>query len=197
MRVNLAKERKQGLALNKNYLIMFIIFIVLVAGMYIQYTIMNNRADNYEEQIEIVNEELEVLREKRDEYLTLKDEISEMEDEIARLEEDQDQKIPSLTKQNWNITLLELGKIIPDKVMINSLSINDKKLSIKGYGEDSRIISEFLDNLLASKLIVNIRLHQLQNGEDVSYDITADINSDDVNLEDFDLENVSSGEGEN
>ena len=75
MRVNLAKERKQGFSVNKNYLTMFIIFIVLIAGMYIQYTIMNNRADNYEEQIEIVNEELKILEEKRDEYLTLKEEI--------------------------------------------------------------------------------------------------------------------------
>lgn len=197
MRVNLAKERKQGFSINKNYLTMFIIFIVLITGMYIQYTIMNNRADNYEEQIEIVNEELEVLQEKRNEYLTLKNEISKMEEEIAKLEEEPDQQIPSLTKQNWNITLLELGKIIPEKVMINSLNINDKSLAIKGYGESSRIISKFLDNLLESELLVNIRLHQLQNGEDVSYDITAEISSGNVNNEDLNSENANSGEGEN
>jgi len=197
MRVNLAKERKQGFSVNKNYLTMFIIFIVLIAGMYIQYTIMNNRADNYEEQIEIVNEELKILEEKRDEYLTLKEEIKKMEEEIAKREEDEDQQIPSLTKQNWNITLLELGKIIPEKVMINSLNINDKSLAIKGYGENSRIISKFLDNLLESEHIINIRLHQLQNGEDVSYDITADINSEDISLEDVLSEEVTTGEEEN
>jgi len=197
MRVNLAKERKQGFSVNKNYLTMFIIFIVLIAGMYIQYTIMNNRADNYEEQIEIVNEELKILEEKRDEYLTLKEEIKKMEEEIAKREEDEDQQIPSLTKQNWNITLLELGKIIPEKVMINSLNINDKSLAIKGYGENSRIISKFLDNLLESEHIINIRLHQLQNGEDVSYDITAEINSGNSNNENLNSENDSSGEGEN
>ena len=197
MRVNLAKERKQGFSVNKNYLTMFIIFIVLIAGMYIQYTIMNNRADNYEEQIEIVNEELKILEEKRDEYLTLKEEIKKMEEEIAKREEDEDKQIPSLTKQNWNITLLELGKIIPEKVMINSLNINDKSLAIKGYGENSRIISKFLDNLLESEHIINIRLHQLQNGEDVSYDITADINSEDISLEDVLSEEVTTGEEEN
>ena len=197
MRVNLAKERKQGFSVNKNYLTMFIIFIVLIAGMYIQYTIMNNRADNYEEQIEIVNEELKILEEKRDEYLTLKEEIKKMEEEIAKKEKDEDQQIPSLTKQNWNITLLELGKIIPEKVMINSLNINDKSLAIKGYGENSRIISKFLDNLLESEHIINIRLHQLQNGEDVSYDITADINSEDISLEDVLSEEVTTGEEEN
>ena len=196
MRVNLAQEKKQGFIIDRTYLIMLIIFIVLIASMFIQYTILNNRIDNYEKKIKLVNEELKTLREKRSEYLSLKEEINKMESEIAS-REDKKQKLPSITKQNWNLTLLELGRIIPDKVMINSLSINDKKLSIKGYGEDSRIISKFLDNLLASELLINIRLHQLQNGEDVSYDITADINSNDVSLEDFDLENVSSGEGEN
>lgn len=197
MRVNLAKERKNGLSINKNYLIMIIIFVVSIAGMYIQYSIMNNRVNNYEEQIEIVNEELKTLEKKRDEYIVLKEEITEMEKEIAKKEDGQKQQIPSLTKQNWNITLLELGKIIPEKVMINSLNITDESLSIKGYGENSRIISKFLDKLLESEHLVNIRLHQLQNGEDVSYDITADINFKDINSEDINMEKVNSGEGEN
>ena len=177
MRVNLAKERKQGFAVNKSYIIMFIIFVVLIASMYIYYSIMNNRVANYEKQIEIANEELEELQKKREEYLTLKEEIRSLEEEIAKREKSQEKRLPTLTKQNWNITLLELGKIIPEKVMINSLNINNEKLSIRGYGESSRIISKFLDNLLESEHIINIRLNQLQNGEDVSYNITADINS--------------------
>jgi len=192
MRVNLAKERKQGFAVNKSYIIMFIIFVVLIASMYIYYSIMNNRVANYEKQIEIANEELEELQKKREEYLTLKEEIRSLEEEIAKREKSQEKRLPTLTKQNWNITLLELGKIIPEKVMINSLNINNEKLSIRGYGESSRIISKFLDNLLESEHIINIRLNQLQNGEDVSYNITADINSGNSNLRE-----VNSGEEEN
>lgn len=177
MRVNLAKESQQRFVVNKNYLIMFIIFIVLMTGIYIQYTVMNHRVDKYEGEIKIANRELEELQKKRNEYLVLKEEIKNLEKRITKKEEKNEIQLPSLTKQNWNITLLELGKIIPDKVMINSLNINNQQLSIRGYGESSRKITEFLDNLLESDLLVNIRLNQLQNGEDVSYDIKADINS--------------------
>ena len=191
MRVNLAQEKKQGFIIDRTYLIMLIIFIVLIASMFIQYTILNNRIDNNEEKIKLVNEELKTLREKRNEYLSLKEEINKMESEIAS-REDKEQKLPSITKQNWNLTLLELGRIIPDKVMINSLNINDKNLSIKGYGENSQIISKFLDNLLESELLVNIKLNQLTNGEDVSYSITTDINAANTNTV-----NDMSGEEEN
>lgn len=176
MRVNLAKDKRSSLEFNRNYLIMLLVFVLLISFISFNYFNLKSKVNNIEEEINTADQKLEVLEVKRKEYLNLESEITKFEDKLNEKEKELPQ-FADLNTQNWNIALIELAERIPDKVMINSLSINKDGISIRGYAENSNLVSNFFDNLLDSNLIVNVSLQQMTNGEDVSYLINGHIKS--------------------
>ncbi|MFW6025239.1 MAG: PilN domain-containing protein [Candidatus Woesearchaeota archaeon] len=176
MRVNLAKGRRNSLEFNKSYLIMLLVFVFLISFISSNYFNLKAKVNDVEKEINTTDQKLEVLEDKRKEYLNLENEISKIEDKLKKKEKEAPQ-FADLNTQNWNIALIELAEQIPDKVMINSLDINEDGISIRGYAENSKLVSNFYDNLLDSNLIVNISLEQMNNGEDVNYLINGKIRS--------------------
>lgn len=173
MRVNLAREESVGSVLNKNHVIVIGLIIILIASGLIYYNILTKRTASLEIKNKEAENRLMSLRKKRVEYLNLQKKVDNLSVQLKK--NDQNKKIPGLTEQNWNITLIELGKIIPEKVMISSLNITKERLSIKGMGASSILISQFIDNLAGSDIIKNVNLEQLTNGKEVNYTINAEI----------------------
>ena len=171
MRVNLAKEQSIVASIDKRQLIFLITFFIFISSVFAYYYFLQNKVQNLEKKINIVKQKIEILQKNRKEYLNLEKEIKKYNNKI----EDKDKKDILFEEQNWNLILLELSKITPDKTMLNSLNIRKNELTIKGMGANGDLLSIFLDQLSNSDIFDNIVLQEMKNNGEINYIINANI----------------------
>ena len=168
MRVNLAGETKNIYRINWVKIILVILSILLIVTIGAHYYILLNRYFMVKEEVNKYKNQTMVLSQKKNEYFDMQNKINKLEEykkEIQKYE------------YYWDDIIEEMGYVIPDKLQLNNLQIENKLMIIRGRAEDNYQVIILLDNLKESQYFSNAKIIKLNKKEETIFEIETDIAS--------------------
>ncbi|ACL69363.1 PilN domain-containing protein [Halothermothrix orenii] len=167
MRINFLPEQKKGIEINLKSILLFLLFMIIVAGLGGRYFYLQYRINALENEINGINSQLKILRPAQREYQSLVKKIRSLEDTIKAIEE---------ADYFWYSLLEELGNITPDYVMLQNVNLSeDNKINIIGIARDEKELMVFVNNLKKSELFEMVQLLTVRKSQDLSFQIKAGV----------------------
>lgn len=164
MKVNLLKERQKVYSINWIEILVIISVVVSIVLMGVHYYFLYMDKELLEADINYLDNQLNILSVRVAEYNRLKAEVEELE----AIKEKMDQ-----LKYVWADALIELGFVIPEKALVNTLQIEETDLRLNGLALDNQRVLELVDNMNQSPVYHDVKIINLSQSNDVNYNISA------------------------
>ena len=164
MKVNLLKERQKAYTINWIEIAVIISVVLFIMAMGVHYYFLYTSSKVLEADLYALDNQIHVLLRRVAEYNRLKAEVEELE----ALKEAMDK-----FKYVWAEAIIELGYVIPEQTMVNTLQIEDYNMRLNGFASQNQKVLDFIDNMNESPVYKDIELIDLTQIQDVNYNIIA------------------------
>lgn len=158
IRINLlpvrAAQKKEKLRSQISVLVLSLIFVCIVCGA--EYFRMSAKIGDKKEEVKTVQTEINQLKKKIGEvsrYKKLQGDLKKKLDILQVLKENKSGPVH---------TLDELSLALPDKLWIESFSVNGGQVKLAGYCFSENMVAEFMRNMEKSEYYKNIELNVTQ-----------------------------------
>ena len=163
MRVNLLGEKKQKINTSVSWLrigVVVLVFVVIGAALANMW-FMRNRVNRLRDESSILDDQLAIYRPREQEYHEL----------TAQIEELQDMEIEGITQHPWGESLLELGYLVPDRVLFTDININNDRMRIMGEADTDQDLISLLSGLEDIEIFYDVDLEEIDQQEDIYFSI--------------------------
>ena len=163
MRVNLIREEKKKFQFHyfQVAMVLGILIPIFVVGI-LQYSLISER-NTLEQEIASIEDQLEI-------YLPLEAEYREYESVVDEL-----RATPTVPDYNWDRPIEALGYLVPIRGVINSFSLSQGNLSVRGVTSVGEELREFINALEDSPYFYNVVLDTMEKQEEVFFVVNAQI----------------------
>ncbi len=165
MRVNLIQKEKSIFAINWMRVILTIVFSVVIMVMIFNYFVMKNNIASLKSEITMLEKEIAIYKPKKEEYYSLQKKINELKTK-PKIE---------IPEYKWGQPIRQLGFIIPNRAMLDSVVINKNKITFSGKAYRAEDLREFKNKLVSSSLFRSVDLYKLIKEEEIVFEIEASV----------------------
>ena len=169
MKVNLLKERQKAYTINWIEIAVIISVVLFIMAMGVHYYFLYTSSKVLEADLYALDNQIHVLLRRVAEYNRLKAEVEELE----AIKEKMDK-----LKYVWADAIVELGYVIPERTMVNTLHIADYNMRLNGFAAGNQKVLDFIDNMNKSPVYKDIEIINITQTHDVNYNIVAVIETE-------------------
>lgn len=164
MRVNLLAEKKRRYSLNWTGILFATLVIFLLVLLGLNYYLSISKLAAVERELRSQDRQLAMVLPKKEEYLELQKKINNLEKNKEKNE---------LDRYRWAEVVKEQGYIIPEKVTLNFLQINNNIINLSGIAASNQEVLQFIRNMKTSPFFTEVKLRQLKQQQEISFNIEA------------------------
>lgn len=164
MRVNLLAGKRRVFSFNWVRLLFAVMVIVLLFLLGANYYLSSSKLVSLEKEIKILDKQMAMILPKKQEYIQLQKKIKNLEKKEKEIE---------AAQYYWDEVVEEQGYIIPERLMLTLLQINNNRLLLQGIAANNQEVLQFINNLKTSPFFYEVKLHQLSRKDEVNFKIEA------------------------
>ncbi len=165
MKVNLLNRNKNNISsFNWPLVIGICVLFIVLFLIFTHYWVIRNNRDILERENEYLEAELNNQRFLEREYFSLQNEIQELEEQ--RPEE-------MIINNIWGEVLLQIGYMIPQKVVLDRIDIEEDIIILKGNTENSDQVVNLINNLEKSNYFRDVKMEFYNSDQQIQFEINA------------------------
>ncbi len=153
MKVNLLKERNQAYSINWMEIVIIITVALFIMGVGIHYYYLYTDSMLLKADVDNLYNQETKLRIEVIKFNKLQDKV----EELTRIKEKMD-----TLKYLWDGAIIEQGYIIPNKVMLGTLSLEENTLKLLGRADTNQKVLDYISNMKLSPFYGKVTIKDLQ-----------------------------------